>query len=164
MSPEFAVDPLKPDKVILNLSSCSLSEAEKNILVNGLNYTLTTSDSSDLEFTSSLEIAARKIKSNLSNAESWTEAKQMLSSAIPSQRNRITNRKDKYAFNILRKLGKNENLYISRPDKGNGIVILNRSDYISKVTTILSDSSKFISVDENSYKLTQRLESRLNKT
>ena len=64
----------------------------------------------------------------------------------------------------MQKLGKNENLYISRPDKGNGIVILNRSDYISKVTTVLSDSTKFISLDENSYKLTQRLESRLNKT
>jgi len=60
-------------------------------------------------------------------------------------------------------LGKNDSLYISKPDKGNGIVILNRSDYVDKMNTILSDTTKFTSVDENCYKLTQRLELRLNK-
>ena len=55
-------------------------------------------------------------------------------------------------------------MYISEPDKGNGVVILNRSDYIIKMNNVLSDTSKFIPVEENCYKLTQRLESRLNKT
>ena len=63
----------------------------------------------------------------------------------------------------LRKLGKNEDLYISKPDKGNGIVILNRSDYVTKMEDLLADRSKFVVVDDNCYKLTQRLESRLNK-
>src|ERR1700761_2025632 len=73
-------------------------------------------------------------------------------------------RNDKRSCAILRKLGKNDDLYISKPDKGNGIVILNRSDYVLKMENLLSDRSKFVAVDENYYELTQRLESRLNKT
>ena len=34
-------------------------------------------------------------------------------------------------------------LVIQKPDKGNNIVILNRSDYISKLSKILEDTSKF---------------------
>lgn len=64
LSPDFSVDLLKPHEVILNLSSYNLSDAEKNVLVNGLNYTLATSDASDLEFTALMEMAARKIKHN----------------------------------------------------------------------------------------------------
>ena len=47
----------------------------------------------------------------------------------------------------LRNLSKNKNLVILRPDKGNGIVILNKSDYISKVELLLSDSCKFKKLD-----------------
>ena len=82
LSPDFGVEPLKPDEVILNLSSYTLSNAEKNILVYGLNYTVLvlvtwfgSSDVSDLEFTSSLEIAARRIKSNLTDPASWAAVK-----------------------------------------------------------------------------------------
>ena len=163
LSPEFSIVPLKPDEVILNLSSYSLSEAEKNALVYGLNYTLCTSDFSDLEFTASVELAARKLKSNISDNDSWTQAKRLLTSSIPSRFSSKCNRNDKRMSDILSKLGKNDNLYISKPDKGNGIVILNRSDYVAKMENVLSDSSKFVSVNENCYKLTQRLESRLNK-
>ena len=34
-------------------------------------------------------------------------------------------------------------LYISKPDKGNGVVILNRVDYVTKVENILYDHTKF---------------------
>ena len=132
--------------------------------VFGLNFTFSTSDNSDIEFTSSLEIAARKIKQNLNNADSWSEAKRVLTSPTHDTSNNTNHkRNDKRLCSILRSLGKNENLYISRPDKGNGIVILNRADYVTKMESILADRSKFIAVDENSYKLTQRLETRLNK-
>jgi len=162
LSPDFNIDPLKPDEVILNLSSYVLSEAEKNILVKGLNYTLETSNISDVEFRCSLELAARTIKNNLFEAGSWNDVKKVLVS--PSIRNNKLNDADKRGYLILKNLGRNDNLYISKPDKGNGVVILNRSDYINKMNTILNDNTKFVSVDENAYKLTQRLEARLNKT
>ena len=36
------------------------------------------------------------------------------------------------------------NIIITRPDKGNGIVILNRCDYVNKIYDILNDVSKFL--------------------
>ena len=37
----------------------------------------------------------------------------------------------------------NENIHITKPDKGSGVVIMNKSYYISKMHFILQDSSKF---------------------
>ena len=148
----------------MNLSSYSLSEAEKNALVYGLNYTLSTGDFNDLEFNASLELAARKLKTNINDDNAWLEAKRLFQSSIPNRNNIKLNNNDKRKATILSNLGKNDCLFISKPDKGNGIVILNRNDYVVKMNHVLSDNTKFVSVDENCYKLTQRLESRLNKT
>ena len=38
---------------------------------------------------------------------------------------------------------KNKDLLITRPDKGNGVVVLNKSDYVDKMSTILEDDEKF---------------------
>ena len=38
---------------------------------------------------------------------------------------------------------KNKELVIQKADKGNNIIVLNRSDYISKLSKILEDTSKF---------------------
>ncbi|KAA3671227.1 uncharacterized protein DEA37_0008360, partial [Paragonimus westermani] len=43
----------------------------------------------------------------------------------------------------LRMLQQNPDILLSSPDKGAGIVILNRSDYIKKVNDILADQTKF---------------------
>ena len=45
--------------------------------------------------------------------------------------------------NILKNLRDDETIHIMEPDKGNGIVIVNRNEYIEKVEKILSDPSKF---------------------
>ena len=46
-------------------------------------------------------------------------------------------------LSALRNLSKNKDLVIVRPDKGNGVVILNKADYIDKVELLLSDTEKF---------------------
>ena len=45
--------------------------------------------------------------------------------------------------NALNNLVKNKDLLIQKADKGNNVVILNRRDYISKLSKILEDNSKF---------------------
>ena len=37
----------------------------------------------------------------------------------------------------------NENIHVTKPDKGSEAVIMNKSDYISKAHFVLQDSSKF---------------------
>ena len=44
---------------------------------------------------------------------------------------------------ILKRLANNKDIVILRPDKGSGTVILNRDEYIKKLSDIISDTSKF---------------------
>ena len=46
-----------------------------------------------------------------------------------------------------RNVSKNRNIVILHPDKGNGVVILNKIDYINKVETLLLVVSKFRKLD-----------------
>ena len=46
-------------------------------------------------------------------------------------------------INILKNLSQDKSIVICRPDKGRGVVILNKSDYINKMNNILSDTAKF---------------------
>ena len=58
------------------------------------------------------------------------------------------------AHNSLR----NDNsIILTKPDKGNGVVVFNRTVYVSKMEDILSDASKFSlsSNDENLQNLTK---------
>ena len=50
-------------------------------------------------------------------------------------------------IDILNKL--TERFAILKPDKGNGIVLLNRYDYVTSVKSIFSDSSKFKKLDSD---------------
>ena len=49
---------------------------------------------------------------------------------------------------ILQQLKGNKDIVILRPDKGNGVVVLNRTDYDRLMLEIISDQSKFIKTDE----------------
>ena len=44
---------------------------------------------------------------------------------------------------ILQKLISQKDIIITHPDKGNGIDVLNRSDYINSMTQLTSDKKKF---------------------
>ena len=64
--------------------------------------------------------------------------------------------KNRKQFNInediiaaLKKLSRNASLIICKPDKGNGVVVMNKIDYIQKMKQILLDRTKFKSVSEN---------------
>ena len=44
---------------------------------------------------------------------------------------------------IFKRLANNKDIVILRPDKGSATVILNRDDYIKKLSDITGDTSKF---------------------
>jgi len=50
---------------------------------------------------------------------------------------------DLKSYKLLKDLRKNKNIVILKPDKGNGIVVLDRTTYDSGVLKIISDTSKF---------------------
>ena len=46
-------------------------------------------------------------------------------------------------YRVLNKLRNNKDILITRPDKGNEVVILDRRFYMSKIYDIVNDESKF---------------------
>ena len=67
-------------------------------------------------------------------------------------------------FSAIAKLRRNDSITITKPDKGSGVVILNRSDYTNKMNNILHDETTFERVEPASTRYsTAAIESRLQK-
>ena len=49
----------------------------------------------------------------------------------------------KECFRAISRLRKADDIIITKPDKGSGVVLLNKSDYVYKMKVILDDQSKF---------------------
>ena len=64
---------------------------------------------------------------------------------------------------LLKKFSSNDSIVVCKPDKGNGVVIMDRNDYLSKVHKILSDKSKFNLVHENIHTTILHVEDRINR-
>ena len=50
---------------------------------------------------------------------------------------------------VLRNLRKNKDIVIIKPDKGNGVAILDRNLYNNAIEEIISDTSKFKKLNED---------------
>ena len=57
----------------------------------------------------------------------------------------------------------NNEVVITRPDKGASVVILNKVDYSSKMDAILGDTDKFLKLGDLSFDDTHRIENKLQK-
>ena len=65
---------------------------------------------------------------------------------------------------ILKNLKKDKNIIISRPDKGRGVIIMNKHDYVSKMGNILNDHRTFMKIPNlDPYKNNILLEDKLNR-
>ena len=68
----------------------------------------------------------------------------------------------KEEYDALIALSKNTDIIISRPDKGSGVIIMNRTDYLAKMENILSDTSKFkLANNQDIYKISRTIETRV---
>ena len=64
-------------------------------------------------------------------------------------------------LDALKALRSDKSIIITRPDKGRGTVILDKDEYISKVETILSDTTKFKCITDDPFKYITKLEDKL---
>ncbi len=77
-----------------------------------------------------------------SNLRSLTDTFQFQANRYRQQQHSI-HAKQKPYHQLLKQLKQDKSIIVTRPDKGRGIVLMNRNDYISKMDTILNDSTKF---------------------
>ena len=156
------------DQTISNFSSYQLSNKEKFLLSLGLDFCLPCSRPSYTRFFLAFEKLARSL-SSFSVGSSFTSFRRKASHLSHKT---FTDRWgsnwlpfiNKGDLDLLKKLGDNKNIVVTKPDKGNGVVLIDRSDYVNKMLSILNDSTKFEKIEEPSrYKLIFRIEDRINR-
>ena len=127
-------------KLIHNISSYNLTPAEERLLCRGWDFCIENKINNFIDFKTDIEINSQKFQrhchpntfSNICrNIYNYSE---IFMKTI--KKKKIRNISDE-EFNALKSLKNNKEIIISKADKGNSIVILDRKDYISKMNNIL---------------------------
>ena len=165
---EYLATGIDPEKVIFNYSSYTLDKLEKKVLSSGLKFSLYPNKLDYCSFLTPFEKLACSLKNRPIQNERVnfdyvkTKLKSIaLSSFYGFDVHQMPLNISKAEIVALKKLCRNKDIIITRPDKGNGIVILNRADYINKVLAILDDTSKFSQLDTDILELCQKRENKL---
>ena len=66
-------------------------------------------------------------------------------------------------ISCLKELSRDKSLIIAQPDKGNGVVLLNKHDYIEKMLEIVNDPVNFSRVSDELYPLLVKHQDRNNR-
>jgi len=145
-----AVETNDPEKVIFNFSSRILTSAEKSLLSKGLNLAIPPKQLNYGDFLQPFESLYKELlrtqseieHKNISDPISATmrdAAFECLNSYDPKLEQNLS----KNEYQALQSLLKDENIVIQKSDKGNSVVILNKSDYVTRMEALLADTSKF---------------------
>ena len=136
-----------------------------NNVINLSNYELTYNHNFALSFGLKFCIPPKKINPVLLKAQfeslynqlsELTPSNQINDALLRSRLVVLTNEISKIKFsnaispltsahlNAAKQIAKNRDLIVSRADKGNCVVILNRSDYVTKMANVLANGTRFI--------------------
>ena len=145
--------PLDPKKVVKNFSSRSLTDDEERVLALGLNYAVAPKQVPYQEIIVATEATARQL-----DAESAKTLRVRVSDALRTARPPQSNL-DKGMKKALKDLKKDEEIVILPADKGNATVVMDRSEYLTKMNGMLEeDTYKELKRDP-----TSRVETRITK-
>ncbi len=140
--------------LIFNFSDHVLSPAQESILMKGLNFALPPKMLRHEDYLINFELLFRNAVGSKSVKENELEEFKSKLRTLSFQSLRFYNRKKKKLENIteeehnaLLELASLKNVIIQKADKGNVIVLVNKKDYIQKMESILSDTSKFKPMD-----------------
>ncbi|XP_065651024.1 uncharacterized protein LOC136079229 [Hydra vulgaris] len=145
-----AVLPFKHQNIIQNLSSYTLQHDELDLLNNGLGFALPQAFIKKTDVFAQFDCISQFLNNQLKNNDSKPQLKSELSHLANNYVYKYTPsenclRKHK----ILKRLRNNENIVITRPDKGNGIIVFNKVDYINSLHNIISNKTKFKELKED---------------
>ena len=63
---------------------------------------------------------------------------------------------------LLRDFGRNTNIVVCKPDKGTGVVVVDKDRYVDSIQTIISDQSKFQEIILPIQKYVTKIEDKIN--
>ena len=142
------------DDLIFNFSNHRLTTAQQSILMKGLNFALPPKKLRHEDYLLNFELLFRNAVDSKSVKENELELFKSKLRTISLQSLKFYNRKKKKLENLseeehnaLLELASLDDIIIQKADKGNVIVLVNKTDYIQKMENILKDTSKFQSMD-----------------
>ena len=138
------------NKTITNLMQYELSQEESNLLKAGLYFSIQPDKIWKSKIFTTFEKIHRSFLNNLKSEETKSQIKAHLSYLANSY---FYNYKPSWRIlrqhRVLQNLRKNKDIVITKPDKGNRVVILDRKPYSNTIEENVSDTSKFGKFSEN---------------
>ena len=148
---------------VLNISNTQLSDKEEKALSRGLKFAFKPKKVDEIEILTSLEVAVQRLEFQpildnklglnkelkLDSKQAFLQNLKKEVSDLVEAAKKSENNLDNEELKTLINLSKNKNLVISKADKGNAVVVQNKSDYVKKVKSILEDGNKFKILDED---------------
>ena len=158
---------IDPKNVIFNLSNVTLTEKQIDALAYGLEFCLPPKKLNKIQYTLNFEKLAHQLKKHPTHKTDFNLISKSLAHIANSTFYDFPNWKHHLPSNdeirkTLKSLIENPDIIVTRPDKGRGIVIINKDDYITKTKEILNDETKFEIVKEDPLQLMFSLQKKMN--
>ena len=161
-----------PDKKnIINLSNYKLSATEEFVLSHGPNFCFPPYNQKREETFAEFEVLLAQLQHHHpQSTEKHVALKAKLSDLAHAYCGTPVELGDflmhKECFKAIKSLRSNENILITKPDNGSGVVILTKTDYVAKMDSILQDETKFKLLgsainNDNTSKIESRIQRRL---
>ena len=155
---------LDASKVIFNLSNRVLSKEEEEILKLGLQFGVSSGKVRFVEHYLHFEKFIQQLSKLKKDNEQFEEISSKIKGlAQEGYKYKPNSNTCGVSLDVLDQLKKDKTLIITKPDKGRGVLILNKSDYVNKTNEILNDETKFKKIDGDWFKIILKLEDKLNR-
>ena len=149
--------PFTSDEVITNLSNYQISDTERDLLKHGLLYAVPPRSINKADIFTTFERLNWYLCTELKNIEDTEKLRaqlpQLANSYYSKYKPSIQMLKK---HGILKKLRENKNIVITHPDKGTGVVIMNRKHYDKAMYDILENNSTFKKIKKRSNLIKRR--------
>ena len=140
---------------LLNLSSKHLDIYDKNVLYLGLKRHILPNKVNDMDVKAQIEKMMKSVVVHLGHpldTETKEEIKFEVRAFLKNARRVCSSRANQTFHKNIKKLAKDDNIAVCKFDKGNGVVVLDKCDYLKKCYDIISDTSKFEKLDSKNIK------------
>ena len=138
------------NETITNLTQYELSQEESDLVKADLKFSIQPDEIRKSEIFTTFEKIHHSFINNLKSEETKSQIKAHLSYLAYSYfYNYKPSPRILRQHRVLRNLRKNKDIVITKPDKGNGVVILDRKRYDNAIEEIISDTSKFEKLNEH---------------
>ena len=131
-------------KRLLTCQSCNLTSQQIEVLKYGLSHSICPPRINKSDFFTCFELISGTMIKHLMDRKLKSKVVAGLSHIANSYA--LAHRPtvaDLKKYKVLKDLKRNPNIVVLKPDKGNCVVIMERSDYDSGVFKIINDSTKF---------------------